>query len=198
MTDNDRHQLLRERVEANLSVTRSLLDGDALEAVSRISDVLITALQSGATVFFFGNGGSSAEAQHLAAEMLGRFYRDRDALPSICLSDNTAAMTAIANDYSYDETFSRQLAGLGKPGDVAVGLSTSGNSTNVVRALQVAKAKGLTTVALTGAGGGLAGEVAHETFQAPSTDTARIQEVHLLVGHTICEIVEAELFPRHA
>jgi D-sedoheptulose 7-phosphate isomerase len=194
----DRAQMLRARIEANLTVTHQLLTGDALETISRIGDVMVTALRNDGTIFFFGNGGSSAEAQHLAAEMLGRFYRDRQALPSICLSDNTAAMTAIANDYSYDETFSRQLAGLGKPGDVAVGLSTSGNSANVVRALQVAKANGLQTVVLTGAGGGLAADVAQENFRSPSTDTARIQEVHLLVGHILCEIVENELFPPDA
>jgi D-sedoheptulose 7-phosphate isomerase len=198
MTNDNRAQMLRERVEANLRVTTQLLEKDSLESVGRIADLVVSAMRSGATVFFFGNGGSSAEAQHLAAEMLGRFYRDRDAQPSVCLSDNTAAMTAIGNDYSYEETFSRQLAGLGKPGDVAVGLSTSGNSPNVVRALEMAKAKGLHTVLLTGAGGGRGADFAQETFRAPSLDTARIQEAHLLVGHTICEIVEAELFPIEA
>jgi D-sedoheptulose 7-phosphate isomerase len=185
----------KSRITDSIATTQQLLTDEALEAASRIADRLLVALRSGGKVFFFGNGGSATEAQHLSAEMLGRFYRDRPALPAISLSDNTAAMTAIGNDYSYEETFARQLLGLGSPGDVAIGMSTSGNSPNVVRGLEAAKGHGLVTVAMTGGHGGRIATIAHEVFRAPSDDTPRIQEAHLLIGHTICEIVENELFP---
>jgi D-sedoheptulose 7-phosphate isomerase len=195
VTQQDWTQLLRSRIGDSIVTTQLLLDNEALQAASRIAGRMLAALRSGSKVFFFGNGGSATEAQHLSAELLGRFYRDRAALPAISLSDNTAAMTAIGNDYSYEETFARQLLGLGSPGDVAVGMSTSGNSPNVVRALQAGKGHGLVTVAMTGRRGGQAAEIAHEVFRAPSEDTPRIQEAHLLIGHTVCEIVENELFP---
>jgi D-sedoheptulose 7-phosphate isomerase len=190
--------LFRSRISDSIATTQLLLHDESLESASRIADRLLVALRSGGKVFFFGNGGSATEAQHLSAELLGRFYRDRPALPAVSLADNTAAMTAIGNDYSYEETFARQLLGLGSPGDVAIGMSTSGNSPNVVRALEAAKGHGLVTVAMTGAQGGRVAEIAHEIFRAPSRDTPRIQEAHLLIGHTICEIVENELFPASA
>nr|WP_231126523.1 SIS domain-containing protein [Motilibacter aurantiacus] len=165
-----------------------------METVARICDLLLTCLRNDGKAIFFGNGGSATEAQHLSAELLGRFYLDRPALPSVSLADNTAAMTAIGNDYSYPDVFSRQIVGIGRPGDVAFGLTTSGDSVNVVRALEAAKGNGLLTVAFTGARGGRAAQIAHEAFRAPSEDTPRVQEAHLLVGHTMCEIVEAELF----
>jgi D-sedoheptulose 7-phosphate isomerase len=187
--------LLRQRIGDSLATTQALLDAERLATAGALIDAVVDAVAAGRTVFFFGNGGSSADAQHLAAELLGRFYRDRTALPSVSLADNVAAVTAIANDYAYEEIFSRQLRGLGRPGDVAVGLTTSGNSMNVIRALEVARELGLLTVAFTGAGGGKAAEVADHVFRAPSTDTPRIQEAHQLVGHTLCEAVEARLFP---
>jgi D-sedoheptulose 7-phosphate isomerase len=190
--------LFRSRISDSIATTQLLLHDESLESASRIADRLLVALRSGGKVFFFGNGGSATEAQHLSAELLGRFHRDRPALPAVSLADNTAAMTAIGNDYSYEETFARQLLGLGSPGDVAIGMSTSGNSPNVVRALEAAKGHGLVTVAMTGAQGGRVAEIAHEIFRAPSRDTPRIQEAHLLIGHTICEIVENELFPASA
>ena len=186
--------LLGQRVRDSLATTTALLDGDTLAATGAILDAVTAAVQAGGTVFFFGNGGSSADAQHLAAELLGRFYRDRSALPSVSLADNVAAVTAIANDYAYEDIFSRQLRGLGKAGDVAIGLTTSGNSMNVIRAFEVANELGLLTVAFTGADGGKAAEVATLCFKAPSTDTPRIQEAHQLVGHTLCEVVEARVF----
>jgi D-sedoheptulose 7-phosphate isomerase len=133
------------------------------------------------------------DAGHLAAELLGRFYLERPALPAIALADTTAAMTAIGNDYGYDEVFARQLAGLGVAGDIAVGLSTSGNSTNVIRAFEQANQTGLVTVAFTGKEGGRSAEVAHHVLRMPTSDTPRIQECQMLVGHTICELVEREL-----
>ncbi len=186
---------LRDRITSSAQTKLALAaDEESMEALADIASALLTSLKAGGTVFFFGNGGSSTDAQHLSAELLGRFYLDRPALPSVCLSDNTAAMTAIANDYSYEEVFSRQLAGLGRAGDVAIGISTSGGSANVVRALQVANDKGLVTVAFTGARGGPITLVADHVLRAPSTDTPRIQECHLVAGHTLCEIVEVELW----
>jgi D-sedoheptulose 7-phosphate isomerase len=160
-----------------------------------IARAMIAALRAGHKVIFFGNGGSSQDAGHLAAEFMGRFAFDRPGLPAISLPDATAAMTAIGNDYSYDEVFARQVLAVGRPGDVAVGLTTSGNSPNVVRALEAASAAGLVTVALTGQGGGKAATVARISLQVPTTDTARAQEACMHLGHVICEMVEAALFP---
>ena len=187
--------LLARAVRDSLATTGALLDADVLAGAAGIVDAVADAVQAGGTVFFFGNGGSSADAQHLAAELLGRFYRDRTALPSVSLADNVAAVTAIANDYAYEDIFSRQLRGLGRPGDVAIGLSTSGNSMNVVRAFEVARELGMLSIAFTGADGGKAAAVADRCFRAPSSDTPRIQEAHKLVGHTLCEAVEARVFP---
>lgn len=144
-------------------------------------------------MLFFGNGGSASDAGHLAAELLGRFRLERQSLAAVCLSDHTAAATAIGNDYGYDEVFARQVAGLGRPGDVAVGLSTSGSSRNVVRGLETAREHGLVTVALTGAGGGKVAAVVDVCVRVPSEDTPRIQELCMLLGHTLCELVEQEL-----
>lgn len=198
MTSQRWRDVVRARVQQSLSSTALLQHPDLLDSASRIAERMVAALVSGNKVIFFGNGGSAAEAQHLSAELLGRFYSDRRPLAAVSLGDNTAAMTAIGNDYSYSETFARQILGVGSAGDVAVGLSTSGNSPNVVRALEVARERGLATVALTGAQGGKVADVADEVFRAPSEDTPRIQEAHLLIGHTICEIVESELLLREA
>ena len=150
----------------------------------------------GREVIFLGNGGSAQDAGHLAAELMGRFAFDRPGLASISLPDATATMTAIGNDYSYDEVFARQVLAAGRPGDVVVGLTTSGNSTNVVRALEAAESAGMTTVVLTGASGGKATAVATVSIRVPTDDTARAQEACLHLGHIICEMVEAALFPR--
>jgi D-sedoheptulose 7-phosphate isomerase len=189
--------LLRDRISTSAQAKQRLAqDDEALELLAGVADALIRALRNGNTVFWCGNGGSSTDAEHMSAELLGRFYYDRPSLPSYCLASNTAAMTAIGNDYSYELTFARQLAGLAKPGDVLIGLSTSGNSANVVRAIEQAQEMGVTTVAFTGAGGGKMAGLADHVFLAPSDDTPRVQECHMVVGHTLCEIVEAELFPR--
>jgi D-sedoheptulose 7-phosphate isomerase len=190
--------VLEDRVRDSIDVSLALLTPDLLAETGAIIEAVVEAVQAGATVFFFGNGGSSADAQHLAAELLGRFYRDRTALPSVALADNVAALTAIANDYAYEDVFSRQIIGLGRAGDVAIGLSTSGNSLNVVHALEVARDLGLLTIAFTGADGGKAADVAALAFRAPSRDTPRIQEAHKLVGHTLCEVVEARVFGESA
>lgn len=146
-------------------------------------------------MIFFGNGGSAQDAGHLAAELMGRYAFDRPGLAAISLPDATAAMTAIGNDYSYDEVFARQVLATRRPGDVVIGLTTSGNSPNVVRALEVAGQVGMTTVTLTGARGGKVADVAKICIRVPSEDTARVQEACLHLGHSICEMVEAALFP---
>jgi D-sedoheptulose 7-phosphate isomerase len=145
-------------------------------------------------VVFFGNGGSSMDAGHLAAELLGRFYRERAALAAVSLADNTAAMTAVANDYDYAEVFARQLRGLARRGDVVVALSTSGNSPNVIRALAVGRELGVFSVLLTGATGGQARALADLCVQVPTDDTPRVQEACMHLGHSICEVVERAMF----
>lgn len=189
----DRVVSIRARIEDSAEVRRRLLDDDAgLGVLAVVAGVVVDSLQAGGKVLFFGNGGSSADAQHLAAELLGRFYHDRAALPAIALTDNTAALTAIANDYEYAEVFSRQLAGLARPGDVAIGFSTSGESENVVRAIALARSRQVHTVAFTRAGSNRLADAAEHCIAVPSSDTPRIQEAHMLLGHTLCELVEQE------
>ncbi len=165
-----------------------------LLAMRRIVDVIVQTFQNGNHVYFCGNGGSAADAQHLAAEFSGRFYKNRKALPAEALHCNTSYLTAVANDYSFDVIYSRMIDGLGKKGDVLIGLSTSGNSKNIVQALATAQAKGMVTIGFTGAAGGLLSSVSNFLINAPSNDTPRIQEVHMLVGHIICQLVEEKIF----
>jgi len=152
------------------------------------------ALAGGAKLVFFGNGGSAADAQHLAAEFSGRFYTDRDALPAEALHCNTSYLTAVANDYSYDVVYARLVRGIGEEGDVLVGLSTSGNSTNIVKAFEVAREKSITTVGFTGEGGGKMKSISDYLIDIPSKDTPRIQESHIMLGHIICQLVEERFF----
>ena len=190
----DRETLLRQRVADGIAAARRLLDGsDAIAATADAAGRIADRLRAGGKVVFFGNGGSASDAGHLAAELLGRFALERRSLAAACLSDHTAAMTAIGNDYAYDEVFARQLAGLGRSGDVAVGLSTSGSSPNVVRGLETARELGMTTVALTGASGGKVAAVVDVCVRVPSEETPRVQELCMLLGHTLCELVEREL-----
>jgi D-sedoheptulose 7-phosphate isomerase len=189
----DREILLRRRVADGIAAAQRLLASDALAATADAAGRITDSLRAGGKVLFFGNGGSASDAGHLAAELLGRFALERRSLAAACLSDHTAAMTAIANDYGYDEVFARQVAGLGGPGDVAVGLSTSGSSPNVVRGLEAARELGLVTVALTGASGGKVAAVVDVCIRVPTEDTPRVQELCMLLGHTLCELVEREL-----
>ena len=188
--------LVRERLAAAISIKQQMAAASYPEKTVDIARAMITALRSGHKIIFFGNGGSAQDAGHLAAEFLGRFAFDRPGLPAMSLADATAAMTAIGNDYSYDEVFARQILAAGQPGDVAVGLSTSGNSENVVRALEAAAEAGMMTVAMTGEGGGKAAAAAEISLQVPTGDTARAQEACMHLGHVICEMVEAALFSR--
>jgi D-sedoheptulose 7-phosphate isomerase len=175
----------------HLSVSRALLDDAVLLAhVSEAGQLLVDALRRKAKVFFFGNGGSAADAQHLAAELAGRFLRERRALPGLALTTNSSCLTAIGNDYSYEVVFARQIEALGTSGDVAIAISTSGNSTNVLRAVEMARTMGLFTLGLTGRDGGQLRELAHLCLRVPSDHTPRIQEMHILLGHILCEIAE--------
>jgi D-sedoheptulose 7-phosphate isomerase len=158
-----------------------------LEAIAR---AMTATLRAGGKILWCGNGGSAGDSQHLAAEFVGRFRRERRGLASIALTTDTSILTSVANDYGYEAVFSRQVEALGAPGDLLVGISTSGNSSNVVNALEVARHQGLTTVAFTGAGGGKMAALADHLFAVASRDTARIQEAHILAGHMLCDWVE--------
>jgi D-sedoheptulose 7-phosphate isomerase len=186
---------VRRRLRQAIEVQRRLLASDCPTQVAEVAQLAVAALRGGHKMIFFGNGGSASDAGHLAAELLGRFYYDRPPLPAVALADTTAALTAIGNDYSYDDVFARQLRALAAPGDLAVGLTTSGNSPNVVRALETARELGLLSVALTGASGGKVAELADICIRVPTDDTPRIQEACLHLGHSICELVELRMFP---
>jgi len=162
------------------------------EVVVKAAGAIAAALRQGNAVLTFGNGGSAADAQHFAAEMVGRYERDRQAWPAIALTTDTSALTAVGNDYGFDRVFARQIEALGRPGDVAMGISTSGNSPNVLRGLEAAKERGLITIALTGRGGA-AGTIAAHHIAVEEARTSRVQEVHATVLHVICELVEKEL-----
>jgi len=191
---------MRETIERAyqeaLSVKQAFFSSpEQLSLIEQIAGAVIQTLRNGGRVFFCGNGGSAADAQHLAAELTGRYYKDRPPLPAEALHVNTSFLTAVANDYSYEETYARLLRGWGKPGDLLWAMSTSGNSPNILRALDTAKELGMTTVGLTGATGGKMLGRCDYLVRVPSTDTPRIQEVHMLVGHIVCELVEKALFP---
>lgn len=187
------HDSIRQSIEVK---EKMLLDQEILATIERISEVCVNAFQQGNKVMFCGNGGSAADAQHLAAELSGRFYFDRDPLPAEALHVNTSYITAVANDYSYDEIYARLVKGNGKPGDVLFGLSTSGNSPNVIRAFEEAMNKEIITVGLTGLSGGLLQKLSFFSICVPSADTPRIQESHILIGHIICELIETKLFAK--
>jgi D-sedoheptulose 7-phosphate isomerase len=189
------NDLVLDRIQRSIEVKQVLLkDATFRELVTRAALEIVKSLRAGGKVLFFGNGGSAADAQHLAAEFTGRYLKERRALPALALHGNSSAVTAIGNDYGFDLVFARQMEALGKEGDVAVGISTSGNSRNVLRAMEVAKSKGIFTVALTGASGGAMKKLADCTLCIPSEETPRIQECHILTGHIICEIAEEMLF----
>jgi D-sedoheptulose 7-phosphate isomerase len=185
--------IIRKRFKESTDVkTRFLKENlpTLLEAIKLISH----AFEAGNKLFLFGNGGSAADAQHLATEFINRYIMDRPPLPAIALTTDTSVLTSISNDYSFDETFAKQLRALGKEGDVAIAISTSGTSSNVIKAIEVAKEIGMKTVALTGNDGGMIAKMADISLIISSTSTPRIQETHILVGHILCEMVEHQLF----
>lgn len=182
-------------ISASIEVKQQLLaDEEMLQAIEAAVDAISTCFRNGGKVLFCGNGGSAADAQHLAAEFSGRFYKDRKALPAEALHCNTSYLTAVANDYSYDVIYARLVEGIAVKGDVLVGLSTSGNSSNIVRAFEIAKEKEMVTIGFTGVSGGIMKNYSDYLFNVPSADTPRIQESHILIGHIICQLVENQLF----
>lgn len=188
----DKHNNINQSFAEHIC-TIELVRETLSDSIRSIGEHLGESLANGATLFWCGNGGSAADSQHIAAELVGRFKKNRRALRSIALTTDSSVLTCIANDYSYDDIFSRQIEALGKPEDVLVGISTSGNSENVLRAFKVAKEMGLSTVALLGKDGGAANGLADQTLIIPSDSTARIQEAHILIGHILCELIEQEL-----
>lgn len=190
-------QDIKSRIQASIDLKTSLLSNDAiLHTVQSIVNEIVACYKHDGKVLWAGNGGSAADSQHLAAELSGRFYYDRPPLFSEALHVNTSYTTAVANDYSYDVIYSRLTKAMGRKGDVLIGLSTSGNSVNVIKALEVANELGMITIAFTGETGGKMKDCAKYLVNIPSKDTPRIQECHMILGHTICELVEIALFPK--
>ncbi len=186
---------IKNIIAASVTTKQQILQNEVLlKTVSDCVTVIVAAFKNGNKVLFCGNGGSAADAQHLAAEFSGRFYKDREALPAEALHCNTSYLTAVANDYSYDVIYSRLIQGIGVKGDVLIGLSTSGNSKNIVAAFETAKQKGMVTMGFTGTDGGKMKDISDYLLNVPSTDTPRIQESHIMLGHIICELVEEKYF----
>lgn len=186
---------IKRIIQDSISIKTALLNNSEIEnTITKIVDVIVDCYNNGGKVLFCGNGGSAADAQHLAAELSGRFYMDRAPLNAEALHVNSSYLTAVGNDYSFDEVYARIVKAKGKQGDVLVGISTSGNSKNIVRAFEEAKKQGLTLVLLTGETGGVLKDLADYILKVPSNDTPRIQECHILIGHIICELVEERLF----
>lgn len=182
-------RILRTNIERSIEVHSRLMDA-CLPALKTAAEALVASYRAGHKAMFFGNGGSAADAQHLAAEFVGRYSRERDPLPALALNANSSAVTALANDYGYDQVFARQLQALATPGDVAVGISTSGKSPSVIAALRCARRLGLFTIGLTGASGGHMRDLVDAMIAVPSEETPRIQECHILIGHALCDAVE--------
>lgn len=186
---------IKSILQSSIDVKQELLkDKQILQTVQDCVQSIVRAFETGKKVLFCGNGGSASDAQHLAAEFSGRFYTDRDALPAEALHCNTSYLTAVANDYSYDVIYSRLIKGIGQEGDVLVGLSTSGNSKNIVNAFEMAREKKMITIGLTGSTGGKLKDLSDFLINIPSDDTPRIQESHITVGHIICQLVEEIYF----
>lgn len=185
----------QEQIRASMLVKQGIIDDiNILQITEQVAQEVIRCLRAGGKVLLFGNGGSAADAQHIAAELVGRYKLERPGLPAVAVTVNTSTLTAIANDYGYEHVFARQVQALGRPGDVAVGISTSGNASNVLRGIETAKAADLISVAMTGRSGGKLKGVAQYCLRIPSDETARIQEAHILIGHILCDFVERELF----
>jgi len=191
----ERNFLIKQAIENTINIKTNILkNGETLELINRVAEEMIKAFNGGKKVLFCGNGGSAADAQHLAAELSGKYYLNREPLAAEPLNINTSFLTAVANDLSYEQVFARLVKAVGRPGDILVAISTSGNSMNVIRALEEANKLNMITVGLTGESGGKMQGLCKYIMRVPSTDTPRIQESHILIGHIICEIVEKEIF----
>jgi len=185
---------MRETIKNSITAHREVLDkvnANCVDDIENISEQMVRALNQHQTIFWCGNGGSAADCQHLAAELIGRFTRERSAISSIALTTDTSILTCVGNDYSFDDIFVRQVEGLARKGDIVVGLSTSGNSENVLRAIEKANGLGAVTIGILGKDGGVLGKACRHTLIVPSDNTARIQEMHILIGHIVCDLVEA-------
>lgn len=191
------NEKIKSIIKSSIEAKQLILQNEnLLKTIEKVVDVIVNAFQNSKRVYFCGNGGSAADAQHLAAEFSGRFYTDRKALPAEALHCNTSYLTAVANDYSFDVIYSRMIDGIGQPGDILVGLSTSGNSKNIIAAFETARAKKMITVGFTGSSGGKLKTLSDHLVNIPSRDTPRIQESHIMIGHIICELAEIKLFPK--
>lgn len=188
MTPEQIEQRFQESAEVKRQFVRTHAD-----RIARVADCILDTIEAGGKLLFFGNGGSATDASHLAAEFVGRYARDRAPWPALALATDMAAVTCIANDYGYDDVFARQIDALGQPNDLAVAISTSGNSSNVLKGVETARRKGLMTVAWTGHDGGALARLVDHPFIVPSTVTARIQECHITLGHVLCELVEEKI-----
>lgn len=190
-------QQIKKIIQASIDVKQQVLQNEELlSAITKVVELITSSFNDGKRIYFCGNGGSAADAQHLAAEFSGRFYTNRKALPAEALHCNTSYLTAVANDYSFDVVYARLIDGIGNKGDVLIGLSTSGNSGNIVKAFEAAKEKAITTVGFTGWSGGAMKSLSDHLINVPSTDTPRIQETHIMIGHIICQLVEEKIFQR--
>lgn len=189
------HPLIQTRIASHLyTVTLLHEQEDLLERAHQMANTLLEAFKTGHKVLFCGNGGSAADAQHLAAELSGRYYFDRPPLYAEALHVNTSYLTAVGNDYGYEEIYARMLRAMGSKGDILVAMSTSGNSPNVLKAIEAAREQSMTVIGMTGMEGGKMANLCDILINIPSKDTPRIQECHMLIGHIVCEIVESELF----
>ena len=188
-----RRALVVETLQTAARLHAALADGPAVEAIAGAGDTLVQVLRAGGQVLAFGNGGSAADAQHFVAELVGRFERRRRGFPAVALTTDPSIVTSVSNDFGFETVFARQVEALGRAGDLAVGITTSGNSANVVRGLEAAKARGLRTVALTGNDGGAAGRLAEVHVNVPEAVTARVQEAHMTVLHLLCAFVDREV-----
>jgi D-sedoheptulose 7-phosphate isomerase len=186
---------IKQIIESSINVKQAILENEALlQIISDATTQIVTSLKNGNRIYFCGNGGSAADAQHLAAEFSGRFYKDRKALPAEALHVNTSYITAVGNDYSFDIIYARLVEGIMQKGDVLIGLSTSGNSANIVKAFEAARANGIVTIGMTGLTGGMLKSLSDCLINVPSADTPRIQESHIMIGHIICQLSEEQYF----
>lgn len=189
--------IIQDSIQRSIAVKTAILNDDAvLSQIALVAEKMIALYKAGKKTLFAGNGGSAADAQHLAAELVNRFTFDHDGLPSIALTTDSSVLTSIANDYGYDVLFLRQVVALGVEGDMFIGISTSGNSGNIIKAIQYCKEHGIYTVGLTGTSGGLMKALCDTCICVPSDETARIQEAHILIGHILCGLVESALFAK--
>jgi D-sedoheptulose 7-phosphate isomerase len=189
------HQIIHNSFSDSIAVKTAILEDKGFhDKIARAASACTETFRNGGKVLFCGNGGSAADAQHLAAELSGRFYTDRPPLYAEALHVNSSYVTAVANDYGYDDVYARMVEAAGRPGDVLVAISTSGNSPNILKAIEKARGRQMTVIGMTGASGGKMRELCDILLNVPSTDTPRIQESHILIGHILCEIIEKELF----